>query len=67
MNPWTSETATLGAPVLWSFDFVLHASPQDLWPILLDTTRINDLGWYPTIKLRDGVASTYDWYVENLT
>lgn len=41
MNPWTSETATLGAPVLWSFDFTLHASPADLWPILLDTTRIN--------------------------
>ena len=22
---------------------------------LLDTTRINDLGWFPTIKLRDGL------------
>lgn len=41
MKPWTSETATLGAPVLWSFEFVLHASPRDLWPILLNTTRIN--------------------------
>ena len=30
---------------------------------LLDTTRINELGWHPSIKLRDGLASTYDWYV----
>ena len=28
--------------------------------------RINELGWYPTIKLRDGVASTYQWYAENV-
>lgn len=41
MSTWSSETATLGAPVLWSFAFVLHASPQDLWRVLLDTTRIN--------------------------
>lgn len=41
MNPWSSETANLGAPVLWSFGFVVGASPQELWGILLDTTRIN--------------------------
>ncbi|MEP7121317.1 MAG: DUF5939 domain-containing protein [Byssovorax sp.] len=41
MNPWTSETAKLGAPVLWRFGFVAQASSQELWGILLDTTRIN--------------------------
>ena len=29
---------------------------------LLDTSRINALGWCPAIRLRDGIASTYEWY-----
>ncbi|MBA3652189.1 MAG: NAD-dependent epimerase/dehydratase family protein, partial [Chthoniobacterales bacterium] len=29
---------------------------------LLDTTKINSLGWEPTIALRDGIAQTYDWF-----
>lgn len=29
---------------------------------LLDTTRINELGWSPTISLEDGIRSTYDWF-----
>ena len=34
---------------------------------LLDTTKINSLGWHPQIELRDGIASTYKWYLENLS
>ncbi len=33
---------------------------------LLDTTRINELGWKPEIELRDGILSTYNWYLESL-
>ena len=29
---------------------------------LLDTTKINSLGWGPSISLRDGIESTYVWY-----
>ena len=29
---------------------------------LLDTTKINSLGWVPAISLRDGIESTYEWY-----
>jgi GDP-L-fucose synthase len=29
---------------------------------LLDTTRINLLGWHPTIGLEDGITSTYNWF-----
>jgi GDP-L-fucose synthase len=29
---------------------------------LLDVSRINDLGWKASIPLRDGIASTYEWY-----
>jgi len=33
---------------------------------LLDTSRINALGWEPSIGLRDGLTSTYNWYLENV-
>lgn len=29
---------------------------------LLDVSRVKALGWEPTIKLEDGIASTYKWY-----
>jgi GDP-L-fucose synthase len=32
---------------------------------LLDTTKINSLGWEPSISLRDGIESTYRWYLAN--
>jgi GDP-L-fucose synthase len=31
---------------------------------LLDTSRLNALGWNPRIGLRDGIASTYAWYLD---
>ena len=42
------------------------AKPDGMPRKMLDTTRINELGWHPTIKLRDGVAATYEWYLENV-
>ena len=32
---------------------------------LLDVSRLKDLGWQARIGLWDGVASTYQWYLEN--
>lgn len=29
---------------------------------LLDNTRINSLGWYPSISLEEGLQKTIDWY-----
>ncbi len=34
---------------------------------LLDTTRINTLGWQPAISLEAGIASTYDWFTSQLS
>ena len=31
---------------------------------LLDVSRIHALGWKHTIQLRDGIESTYEWYLE---
>jgi GDP-L-fucose synthase len=33
---------------------------------LLDVSRLNGLGWHATTELREGVSSTYAWYVDNL-
>jgi len=32
---------------------------------LLDLTRLHDLGWKHKINLRDGIESTYQWFLEN--
>jgi GDP-L-fucose synthase len=37
-------------------------SPQKL----LDTSRLQKLGWRPRISLREGICETYEWYVTNL-
>ncbi len=33
---------------------------------LLDVTKLRNLGWRPTIPLRDGIARTYDWFLKNI-
>jgi GDP-L-fucose synthase len=32
---------------------------------LLDVTRLRNLGWRATIPLPDGIASTYQWFLQN--
>lgn len=32
---------------------------------LLDVTRLQQLGWLPRIDLREGLSSTYSWYLDN--
>ncbi len=33
---------------------------------LLDSSRINSLGWKPEINLDKGLEDTYEWYLENI-
>lgn len=33
---------------------------------LLDSSRINHLGWKPSYTLKEGLRKTYDWYCSNL-
>ena len=32
---------------------------------LLDVSKLRNLGWRPSIILRDGIASTYQWFLQN--
>jgi len=34
---------------------------------LLDVSKVHALGWQHSIELRDGVARTYQWFLENAT
>jgi GDP-L-fucose synthase len=57
---------TVASVVGYEGELAWDSSKPDGMPRkLLDTSRINELGWYPTIGLRDGLASTYAWYLEN--
>jgi len=33
---------------------------------LLDTSRLTGLGWRPRVSLKEGIVSTYAWFVEHL-
>ena len=43
-----------------------HSHPDGTPCKLLDSSRIQALGWCPQISLEQGIASTYEWYVEHL-
>ena len=47
-------------------DIVFDTSKPDGTPRkLVDVHRISTLGWKAQIALEDGIASTYEWYLEN--
>lgn len=47
-------------------DLVFDASKPDGTPRkLLDVTKLNALGWRPQISLREGIARTYEWFLQN--
>ena len=31
----------------------------------LDVTRLQELGWKPSVSLQEGLAATYRWFLEN--
>ena len=54
------------AAVAFSGDVVWDTSKPDGTPRkLLDTSKINNLGWEPSIELEDGIAATYAWFLSN--
>jgi GDP-L-fucose synthase len=48
-------------------ELVFDASKPDGTPRkVMDVSKIKSLGWSPRIGLREGVAQTYRWYLENV-
>lgn len=43
-----------------------HSKPDGTISKLIDSTHINDLGWKPNTSLKDGLKTTYNWYISNL-
>lgn len=47
-------------------DFAFDPSKPDGTPRkLLDSSRINDLGWTPKVNLHTGITKTYQWFLKN--
>jgi GDP-L-fucose synthase len=46
-------------------ELVFDATKPDGMPRkVLDVTKLNDLGWSPSIELDAGIKATYDWFLE---
>lgn len=57
--------ATIADVVGFQGEIVWDTSKPDGTPRkLLDVTRLRGLGWSPRIALRDGIADTYQWYLQ---
>ena len=62
-----AEAAALVADVVgYDGEIVYDRSKPDGTPRkLLDSSRLHALGWRPRISLREGLASTYEWYLRH--
>lgn len=50
----------------FSGELIFDASKPDGTPRkLLDISRLTQLGWRPQIKLKEGIAHTYQWFLQN--
>ena len=56
----------IGGIVGFSGEILYDRSKPDGTPRkLLDSSRLQGLGWKPGITLRDGIARTYDWFCQS--
>ena len=62
------DLALLIAEVVGFKGRIVHdtSKPDGMMRKLLDTTRLNNLGWKSRITLREGLESTYRWYLQSL-
>jgi GDP-L-fucose synthase len=55
---------TVGLDAKLAFD---QSKPDGTPRKLLDSRRLHSMGWQPKISLKDGLASTYQWYCDNIS
>ncbi len=57
---------TMAAVVGFEGDIVWDSSKPDGTPRkLMDVSRLKKLGWQASVSLKDGLQSTYQWFLEN--
>ncbi|MGZ4650125.1 MAG: GDP-L-fucose synthase family protein [Kineosporiaceae bacterium] len=54
-----AEVVGYDGPVIWDV-----TKPDGTPRKLLDTSKITALGWRPTVGLREGIESTYAWFLQ---
>jgi GDP-L-fucose synthase len=55
------EATDYGGEIKWD-----KSRPDGVFQKLLDSSKINRLGWKSNINLKDGIQSTYKWYKSKL-
>ncbi|MEM9610534.1 MAG: GDP-L-fucose synthase [Actinomycetota bacterium] len=62
-----AELATLIADRIgWDGQLVFDTSmPDGMMRKLLDVSRLQSLGWSPSVSLSDGIGSTYEWMIDH--
>jgi GDP-L-fucose synthase len=54
-----AELAGFNGEIAWD-----SSKPDGTPRKVLDVSKVKSLGWEPTISLRDGIASTIEWYID---
>jgi GDP-L-fucose synthase len=54
-----AEVAGFTGEIAWD-----SSKPDGTPRKVLDVTKVKSLGWSPAISLRDGIASTIEWYID---
>ena len=56
----TSNIVGFGGKIIWD-----RTKPDGTPRKILDTSRMNDMGWHSKINLKFGIESTYKWFLKN--
>lgn len=61
-----AELATLIAEITNFQGKIIYdtSKPDGTYQKLLDSSKINDLGWKPKISLKQGIQDVYEWYIK---